>query len=665
MIKKTIITLLAVFIVLATLAQNTANRFNDTILIEETIVKAYRAEHQTPISFTNLSSKTINKLNQGQEPAQILSNSPSVHAYSDAGNFRGYSYFRIRGIDQTRINMSLDGIPLNEPEDQGVYFSNYPDFFNSVDRLQIQRGVGTSANGVASYAGSINFSSAKLYDKQEVEVGLDYGSYNTSRAYGEFRSGITNNKAFYIRTSSLRSDGYKRRSANESYSTSLGGGWFSGAHSFKLIGFIGNQKNEMAWLGVPLADIKKDRRSNDNSIEDDDFSQSLVGLQYSYSLSENVMLNSCIYYNYLKGNYDFDFNNYFNYPEPEELFNYAFEHNFMGTFTNLNINWDKTDLAVGVHANTFKRSHTGSLNRARQYQNTGYKNEFSAFAKVQHQFFGLNLFADVQFRHSSFDYEGSVGFERMNWNFVNYRFGANYRFLSLLDVYYSFGTTSREPTRNDIFGGWDNLNLDKNGKPMFFVIDPEEVFDHEVGVRAQTDGWHFALNAYFMDFNNEIVLNGQFGPNGLALHSNVAESYRRGVEFDYAWKPLTFLYLSGNLNYSWNKIKEGEIEIEPILTPVSMMNQELEFSFAGVELNLRGRFQDRSFIDFGNQHELPSFFCLDTRISYRFKKWQMHLGANNVLDEDILSNGSMSDAGVPLYFVQAPRNYFIGVKWKL
>jgi len=163
-------------------------------LREVVILSSYRAAEDTPVTHQNTDLQQIEGNNFGQEPSLLLSQTPSITAYSDAGSAFGYSYFRLRGMNQTRVNMTLNGVPLNKPEDQGAYFSNYPDFLNSIQSLQIQPGVGTSTNGVASYAGSINFESAFLFrPKKELYAG--YGAFNS---YGEYATGVKKNGGLYL-----------------------------------------------------------------------------------------------------------------------------------------------------------------------------------------------------------------------------------------------------------------------------------------------------------------------------------------------------------------------------------------------------------------------------------------------------------------------------------
>jgi iron complex outermembrane receptor protein len=254
----------------------------DSIKILKAVVISYQADKLTPITFQNISYEEVKTKSTGQEPSFLLSETPSITNYSDAGNSQGYSYFRLRGIDQTRINLTIDGVPLNEPEDQGAYFSNYPDILNSVSKIQIQRGVGTSKNGTASYGGSVQLFSPNLSDSAQSTFGLGYGSFNSLRAFGEYTSGIKNRKALYVRASQIYSDGFKYNSSNNSKSVFLSSGLFYDKSTWKINLLAGNQQNQLAWLGVSDSLISIDRKTNANKNERDQFNQCLAQLQNNW-----------------------------------------------------------------------------------------------------------------------------------------------------------------------------------------------------------------------------------------------------------------------------------------------------------------------------------------------------------------------------------------------
>jgi iron complex outermembrane recepter protein len=363
----------------------------DTLQTLKEVVITYQADKRTPITFQNIYSKDLKAKSTGQEPSFLLAETPSITNYSDAGNSQGYSYFRLRGIDQTRINITLDGVPLNEPEDQGAYFSNYPDIFNSVSKIQIQRGVGTSKNGIASYGGSVQLFSPNLADSTKTTFGLGYGSFNSLRVFGEYNSGIKNKKAIYVRASQIYSDGYKYHSSNNSQSVFLSGGIFHEKSIWKLNFLLGHQQNDLAWLGVSDSLIGIERKTNANSKQEKDrFFQTLTQLKNSWQIGKSSLLETSIYHTFLKGNYDFDLNNFLGLPSTEELFNYAFESNLVGFFSNYTFSNKQFHLTSGLHSNIYNRQHTGSERALGQlYQNNGYKNEisFSSYLLKYHYLF--------------------------------------------------------------------------------------------------------------------------------------------------------------------------------------------------------------------------------------------------------------------------------------
>lgn len=659
MIRIQALSLSCIFILNHALAQKKVDSL--TYELEEvTISETYLAKKRDPLSFQNVSIELLESKNIGQEPSFILSSTPSITVYSDAGSYHGYSYFRLRGIDQTRVNMTLDGVPLNEPEDQGAYFSNYPDFLNSVSSIQIQRGTGTTKNGSASYAGSIDFSSPRLFDESSsTNFGAGYGSFGSYRLFGEHKSRY-DNKSIYLRATNFHSDGYKYRSSNDSKSIFYAAGVYGKKNKFKLIGFAGNQQNELAWLGVSESEIELDPRSNANTNEDDEFTQSHTQIQHQYVPNDNILVSSSIYYNFLKGNYDFDLNNFLGFPSTDEMLNYALKSHFIGILSNLNYRTERLDLTVGIHVNNYARDHIGSERSAGQlYENTGYKDEYSAFGKLSVDLSPkLLIFTDLQYRYTSFDYQGSVELDKMSWNFFNPTAGITFMPSNDVEAYYSVGRTGREPTRTDIFGGWDDLQSDENNDPILFIVDPEYVIDHELGIRLNKPFGSLSVNLFHMSFDNEIVLNGQFGPNGLALNSNVDKSFRRGIELNFITKEINSFVLETNLSFNDSEIKQQSETFEPILTPSVILNQDIMYTKNKFEVALEYRYQSSSYIDFANENEVNDYMLLNARASYKLNRFKFSAFINNLTNTQYFSNGYVDFDGSRKLFVQAPRNYY-------
>jgi len=643
-------------------AQDTL-RLDTTKTLQEVII-TYQADKLTPITFQNISSKGLKAKSTGQEPSFLLSETPSITNYSDAGNSQGYSYFRLRGIDQTRINTTLDGVPLNEPEDQGAYFSNYPDIFNSVSKIQIQRGVGTSKNGVASYGGSVQLFSPNLYDSTKTTFGFGYGSFNSLRAFGEYNSGLKKHKAIYARASQIYSDGYKYNSSNNSQSVFISGGLFYDKSTWKINLLVGHQQNQLAWIGVSDSLIETDRKTNANKNEKDQFTQCLAQIQNNWRPNIFSSIQSSVYYTFLKGNYDFNLNNFLGLPTTNELYNYAFQSNLIGFFSNYTFSKKRFNWTTGIHGNIYDRKHIGSEKTLGQlYKNTGYKNEVSVFTKADYTFKWLTFFADIQYRYSTFDYKGTVALGKTQWHFINPKAGLSVEIKPNSIIYYSIGSTSREPTRNDMFGGNDDLLADSLGNAILSIKTPEYVLDHELGFRHQSKKLNFNLNLYYMDFKNEIVLDGKFGPNGLALTNNVEQSFRIGVELSVTYKVSKSFSLINNSSFNYSRIKEQKEVFTPILTPPLIINQEAEYSYKGFSVVVSARYQDKSFIDFANTSTVKSYFLLNGRVSYDIKGFQICVFVNNITNSKYFNNGYVDFDGSKKYFVQAPTNFYASIKY--
>ncbi|MBW8684510.1 TonB-dependent receptor [Chitinophaga rhizophila] len=662
--RVNITTVSLLFLSLLAGAQTPSSSNEDSTRRLKEVIVTYQAGNKTPVTYQDLNMKVLDDKNTGQEPSFLLSETPAVTVYSDAGNMQGYSYYRMRGMDQTRINTTLDGMPLNEPEDQGAYFSNYPDILNSVSRLQVQRGVGTSKNGAASYAGSVQLFGPEAGDTPSTNIGLGYGSYNSFRVFAEHQTAVRNNKSLYVRGSQVYTDGYKYNSFNNSQSVFVSGGLYHDKSTWKLNVMAGHQQNGMAWLPVADTLIAKDRRTNANTkAEKDRFFQGLVQLQHIWRPTIYTSITSSVYYTYLNGGYDFDLNNFLGTASDGNLFNYGFRSHFGGFFTNYSLTHDHFRWTSGVHGNMYTRGHTGTDNWLGElYQNRGYKHDISGFSKIEYDLGRVTLYGDLQYRYTTFDYKGSVSFDKMNWHFLNPKGGINFAAGNTLSIYYSIGRTGREPTRNDIFGGNDDLVADSTGKAAIFNQDAESVVDQELGFRFRKGNLAIDLNGYYMNFDNEIVLNGQLGPNGLLLTNKVKSSYRTGVELHVGYQLKAFTF-TNNSSFNHSRIKEQSVAFTPVLTPALIINQEVAWQRKDLGLALSGRYQQGAYIDFANEAMTADYVLLNARAQYTWKGCTLSLFINNLTSASYYNDGNVEADGTRKYFVQAPRNMYVAFKY--
>lgn len=651
-------------------------------------ITAVRAEEDEPVSQVTRGLKTIEANFQGQDAGFLLEKlSPSIVTYSESGtNFSNYSGFRLRGMDQTRVNMTLNGVPLNDMIDQGVFFSNFTDFGNSIQSVQIQRGAGTSSNGTSSYAGSINFESINVYDTvPSAQVQLTGGSFNTFRASAEVQTGkMENNLAFYARYAGMTSDGYRDNTGTDSRSFFFSGAYFAKKHTLKFTGFVGRSQNELGYSPVAIEDIRINPRTNYISPNDvDDFGQWMAQFQHNYQISNRLSLVSTVYVNGAGGDFPFGF------EDGEGTFtqiNYPLSNRHIGAMSQLNMRSadNKTRLNFGVHGYTFGRENIEQI--IPDYDNPYYedesrKNEIAAFAKARHSFGSLTVFGDVQLRAVRLmltpdsDFLGSnASIPDRDWLFVNPRAGVTYAINERYSAYASIGRTGREPTKFDILGSTQissgNLAIVQDED----AVKPEYVNDLEVGAKVR--GQNFAVNAnfFYMQFENEIAPIGAFIPEGFVqVYENQESSYRTGIELDYSWRILPMLRLYGNATYMQSRISEytpegSDItfdEITPILSPDWNVRASIEVEIVDeLFIYLSTRYLSESYLELTNNPELiiPESFVADAGVRYTIlEKYEIKVDLNNVFDNLYYTNGApvaTANGLSPGYFVQPPRHVF-------
>ncbi len=287
----------------------------------------------------------------------------------------------------------------------------------------------------------------------------------------------------------------------------------------------------------------------------------------------------------------------------------------------------------------------------------------SVFTKADYTFNWFTFFADVQYRHVIFDYNGSIDLPKLEWNFINPKAGLSATFNSNSTLYYSVGYTGREPTRNDMFGGNDDLLADSLGNPILANTKPEYVLNHELGFRLKNNKLNLNVNLYYMDFKNEIVLDGKFGPNGLALTNNVEQSFRTGVEMSLTYKVNKHLSLVNNSAFNYSQIKENSEVFKPILTSPIIIYQEAIFNKNNFAVVLSARYQYRSYIDFANSETVKSYVLLNSRVTYQYQKFQFSLFLNNITNAKYFNHGYVDFDGSKKYFVQAPTNFYSSIQY--
>ncbi len=643
------------------------------------------------ISAKTLGRDEIQRRYTGQETPILLQAAPGITAYSESGSASNYSYMRLRGIDQTRINITLDGIPLNEPEDEGLFFSNFPDFVNSIASVQVQRGVGSSTHGVASYAGSVNFESVPVANVSPGgELQLTRGAYATSRASGTYQTGLTpSGFAGYVRGSVQRTDGYRSNSGNRSHSVFASGGWFGARDVVKATLLAGISENQQAYLASPLSVLRDDPRDNPYgnspaSAVGDRFHQDLLSLAWTHALASALTLATTAY--------GFDAGGWYDVPGASGLadaFNYNLHSRWGGVISALEWSGDGATASLGLHASRYAREHWLLVRPAldtRYYDNIGYKGEQSAFAKgsVTH---GRAMFvADVQLRSAQFRYrptDGSgVAPTSVTWSFLNPKAGVSVRLTDALSAYASAGMNGREPTRADMFAGADDLDsVTARSVLPLNRVRPESVRDLETGATWHAGAVHAQVNLFLMQFRDEIAPIGAINEIGYLLRKNVSRSVRRGAEGDLTFhlSPRVTAIATASLTDAriadYRDDASGMLyhDVTALMTPKFVSGHGIRADLASwLALDADGRYTSRMMLTNTNDPRfvVPESWVGDAGITVRAHRASVLFQLRNVFDRRVYTGGypgsvpgsADPDAMEPYYYTLAPRNLTVNAR---
>jgi iron complex outermembrane receptor protein len=604
-------------------------------LRENVVVQAVRAEERTPVTKTDVDHEQIEALNRGQEMPFLLGTAPAVSFQADAGNPAGYAYFNIRGISQTRLNITLDGIPLQDPEDQALYFSDFGDFASVVDSVQIQRGVGTSSVGSASYGGSVNFASVNPSDRRGLEAQVGGGSWGSARGTMALNSGRLASFALYGRASGQTTDGFREHSGVDQHTFYFGATRQDERSLFKLFGFAGDERTQLAYLATDEATLKANLRTNPlTPQENDHFGMDVVHAQYTRLVGSASTLMAQAYYNGARG--------WFNIWDTTQTYlqRYGLDGYLVGLVLGATHRQGRLGLNWGAHVNDFSRDHfMDVVGGSRAYLNNGRKNEFNTFLKATWDAGRAQLWADGQVRHARFEYRGDIPLGSVSWTFFNPKGGIRFDPSPSIGLYASIGRMSREPARSDILNGEDNASVHYD----LTAVKPERVTDGEAGVEWHRSRLVARADVYAMEFADEIALTGELSEIGLPVRRNAGRSHRRGVELDVTWTPSQQWRLGGNASLSRNRIEawtqyydvydaagnwlesvpQVHRDVPPLLTPEVILNGTLDWT-PGRDLGvgLAGRFVDAAQLDnTGNPaFRTPSYFDLGARATIGLRR---------------------------------------------
>ncbi len=674
--------------------------------LKEVNISALRAKEKTPIAYQNVAKETIEERNLGQDIPFILDQTVSAVSTSDAGANIGYTGLRIRGSDQTRINVTINGIPLNDAESQGVFWVNTPDFASSLQSVQIQRGAGTSTNGSGAFGATLNLETADLQKKPFAQVHIGAGSFNTERYTLQVGTGLINKHwAFQGRLSQIRSDGYLDRARSNLRSYFFTGGYVSDKTTVKAVVFGGNEETYQAWNGVDSLTFENDPTFNstgaiydtlgnitgfyDNQV--DNYTQTHYQLHLNHRFTSGFKANLSLHYTRGSGYFE-------EYRSNDLLANYGItntpetnsdlvrrlwlDNDFYGFIYNLDYTLGSFNFILGGGANEYRGDHFGEVVWARFagnqepfgrfYFSDGFKRDINTYFKTYYNLTpDIQFFADLQYRYVSVNGDGDnenqtiIDFED-TFNFFNPKFGISARLNKRALIYASYSIAQREPSRRDYIG--------TDVKP-----EEERLGDLEVGSRLFFNKALININAYYMHYSNQLVLTGQVDNVGAFLRSNVGNSYRLGLEVDAQVELTEKLRWAPNIAISQNEIIDYKEETDEGIeelgnTPIAFSPNVIGGStlsweaFKGFEAALINKFVGKQFLNNSglDRLTLPSYFLTDIRVSYNMpqkllKNIRLEAGVFNLLNEKYASNGYVFD-GSPFYYPQAGTNFLGGIK---
>ena len=666
-----------------------AQQKTDTIaiqkLLKEVNVNALRAGEKTPVAFTNISEAEIEKGNLGQDLPYLISLTPSVVTTSDAGAGVGYTGFRIRGTDPTRINVTINGIPLNDSESQGVWWVNMPDFSSSIENIQIQRGVGTSTNGGSAFGASVNLKTDGLNKKAYAITNNSVGSFATLKNNIEFGTGLLNGKfAFDGRLSKISSDGYIDRATSDLKSLYLQGTYFGKKSVLKGIVFSGHELTYQAWNGVPLNYLDTNRTYNSYTYENevDNYKQTHYQLHYSQQLNDVTNFNIAGHYTHGEGYYEQEKLN-------QSLNSYGLQDIIIGSDTitktnlvrrkwlnndfggltySLNHKIGNLDLTLGGASNRYSGQHYGNVIWAQYasdasfnhqyYWNKAEKFDNNFYAKADYKYSeATQLYIDLQGRSIDYifeglDPEGNAAEQEVNLEFFNPKFGLHHTLNESQVLYASFGVANKEPNRSDY------TESSPESRPTH-----ETLYDTEIGYKQVGNKMTFGANFYFMNYENQLVMTGKMNDVGGRTHVNVTESFRKGIELEGIYKLTTKLTWAANMTLSENKIVTPFIEdvdnwdtwgVDQVthentnlaFSPNIIWTSQLNYQFdKNTSIDLISKYVGEQFIDNTSSEDrmLNDYLVNNLRLTYDweskiFKTAKVSLQINNLFNNEYISN---------------------------
>lgn len=555
---------------------------------------------------SDISLEELEKRDGSMDLPFLLRYTPSLVVTSDAGAGTGYTSLRIRGSEQSHINVTINGITLNDAESHQVYWVDLPDVASSIDGLQVQRGIGTAANGPGAFGATVALNTLSFDQEPSARLVLGSGSFGSQRAMVKWSSGLIG-QGFYLegRASRVLSDGYVDRATSDLSSLQLGMGYLWNSGHLAYTALLGHERTYQAWYGVPEiamegteeqiwawasnsseygygSDTERiedliDRRSQHNYYryenEVDDYRQDHHQLHLDqYVMGWDVGLT---------GHYTGGAGYYEQFKPQADLMNYGVEpfsigdsilsvsdvirrrwldNDFAGTAFNVQKSWSHASVQFGGGAFWYEgehfgipiwMEHPGTFQPGQTYySNVGRKFDRHVFVGSTSKWFDgrLQTVMELQARRVSYAVDGRDRDLRTldvddDLFFLNPKAGIDWQANTGNRFFASVAQGNREPVRNDYI---DRLTED--------YPHPEQLTDWEVGWENQKSNWSLQMVSYLMLYRDQLVQTGALNDVGSSVHINVDRSYRAGLEWMFKWQPHPSWVWSGTTTWSSNKI---------------------------------------------------------------------------------------------------------------
>ncbi len=627
-------------------ANDKSEELTDTLKareLQEVQVVSTRATQKTPMAFTNIGKEAIKTINHGKDVPYLLALTPSVTLTSDAGNGIGYTSLRVRGTDPSRINITANGIPMNDAESSSLYWVNFGDFASSAQSIQIQRGVGTSTNGAGAFGATVNMLTENVGIQPYAGVDFSAGSYYSHKETVRFSTGLINDHwGIQGRLSNIGSKGYLDRASTKLNSYFLQAGYFGDNTMVKFITFNGQEETYHAWNYTSKYEQSIYGRTYNSCGEyyvgdgetayyknqTDNYHSQNYQLIWNQCLSNFWNLNTALHYTRGDGYYE-------EYKVGKDLQEYGLAtekyktdlvrrkqmgNDFYGAIASVNFD-NKKDLTANIGGgwNKYVGDHFGNVIWVKRnadvevtpdfeyYRNRAKKTDFNAYGKVNYTLAeGLSVFVDLQYRHIDYKMQDPSDYYLGNsftgeyiickkYDFFNPKVGLNYEIDNHHKVYASYAISHKEPVRN---------NFQNNYAGGLEMPKAERLNDLEAGYQYHSEKFSAGANFYYMNYKDQFVLTGALDNIGEAVTANLDKSYRLGVELTAAWKPVEWFQWDANATWSRNRVKdiavtlnddnmtsytiEGETPLS--FSPDFIFNNIFTFQYAGFKASIQSQY---------------------------------------------------------------------------